>query len=50
MKEMPGSVASGTHCIIYREITNKNDKEKFQKHLETLVEVGGGKWDENKSR
>jgi len=37
-------------CVIYRKTTHKNDIEKLQKDLDTLGEMGGRKWDENKSR
>jgi hypothetical protein len=37
-------------CIIHRKIANKNFIEKLQKDLDTLGRMGGGKWDENKSR
>jgi len=37
-------------CIIYMEITTKNDIEKLQKELDTLGGMVGRKWDENKSQ
>ena len=37
-------------CVIYRKITNKEDREKLQKDLDRLSGVGGRKFDENKSK
>jgi len=37
-------------CIMYRKITDKKDIEKFAEGSGHPAEMGGRKWDENKSR
>jgi hypothetical protein len=37
-------------CIIHRKIINKNNIEKVSEGSRHLGEMGGRKWDENKSR
>jgi hypothetical protein len=37
-------------CIIYKKITDKNDIKKIAEGSGHLGGMGGGKWDENKSR